>query len=155
MNKTVDWMVEGCGPFAYVRESLEKIYQKADIVVVSATPVAALEKEWKEHDIARYARVIAGQEMGSKKEHLALAAVGKYPAEKILMVGDAPGDMKAARDNGALFFPVNPGHEEESWRRLAEEAFDRFVEGTYAGKYEEELVEEFEALLPETPPWKK
>ncbi|MBN2289864.1 MAG: HAD family hydrolase [Candidatus Glassbacteria bacterium] len=155
VNKSVDWMVEGCGPFAWVRESLEKISTQADIVVVSATPVPALEKEWKEHDIARYARVIAGQEMGSKKEHLDLAAVGKYPAEKILMVGDAPGDMKAARANDALFFPVDPGHEEKSWQRMAEEAFDRFVGGTYAGSYEAGLIEEFEALLPGTPPWKK
>ncbi|MFC1614395.1 HAD family hydrolase [Gemmatimonadota bacterium] len=154
VNRSVDWMVEGCGPFAYVRESLELIKQKADIVVVSATPVPALEKEWTEHDIARFTRVIAGQEMGSKKEHLALAAVGKYPPEKILMVGDAPGDMKAARANGALFFPINPGHEEQSWQRMAEEAFERFTAGTYAGKYEAELIEEFEALLPDTPPWK-
>jgi len=154
VNKAVDWMVEGCAPFAYVRESLEKIWPKADIIVVSATPVAALEKEWKEHDVARYARVIAGQEMGSKTEHLALAAGGKYPPEKILMVGDAPGDMKAARGNGALFFPVNPGEEEKSWQRMAEEAFDRFVESTYAGEYEAKLIAEFDALLPETPPWR-
>lgn len=33
------------------------------------------------------------------------------------MIGDAPGDLKAARGNGALFFPVNPGDEEESWKR--------------------------------------
>jgi len=155
VNKAVDWMVEGCGPFGYVRESVEKIAQQADIVVVSATPVPALEKEWTEHDLARYTRVIAGQEMGSKKEHLALAAVGKYPPEKILMVGDAPGDMKAARANNALFFPVNPGQEEKSWQRMATEAFDRFVEGTYAGDYEARLIVEFEALLPDTPPWKK
>jgi phosphoglycolate phosphatase-like HAD superfamily hydrolase len=155
VNKSVDWMVHGCSPFSFVRESLEKIVKKADIVVVSATPGAALEKEWTEHDIARHARVIAGQEMGSKKEHLALAAAGKYAPEKILMIGDAPGDMKAARANNALFFPINPGAEEKSWERLYKEAFDRFTAGTYAGAYEAALIEEFEALLPDTPPWKK
>ncbi len=155
VNKSVDWMVHGCSPFSFVRESLEKIVKKADIVVVSATPGAALEKEWAEHDIARNARVIAGQEMGSKKEHLALAASGKYAPEKILMIGDAPGDMKAARANNALFFPINPGAEEKSWERLYKEAFDRFTAGTYAGAYEAALIEEFEALLPDTPPWKK
>lgn len=155
VNKSVDWMVHGCSPFSFVRESLDKIVKKADIVVVSATPGAALEKEWTEHDIARHARVIAGQEMGSKKEHLALAAAGKYAPEKILMIGDAPGDMKAARANNALFFPINPGAEEKSWERLYKEAFERFTAGTYAGAYEAALIEEFEALLPDTPPWKK
>lgn len=155
VNKSVDWMVHGCAPFAFMRESLEKIVSKADVAVVSATPGPALRKEWAEHDIDRHARVIAGQEMGSKKEHLALAASGKYPPERILMIGDAPGDMKAARANNALFFPINPGSEEKSWERLYNEAFDRFTAGTYAGAYEAELIAEFEALLPDTPPWKR
>ncbi|HFD39494.1 MAG TPA: HAD family hydrolase, partial [Anaerolineae bacterium] len=87
--------------------------------------------------------------------HLALAAGGKYPPERILMIGDAPGDLRAARANDALFYPINPGHEEESWRRFYEEAMHRFLNGTYAGTYEARLIEEFEALLPDTPPWGK
>jgi phosphoglycolate phosphatase-like HAD superfamily hydrolase len=131
------------------------MHGRADMVVVSATPVPALEKEWKEHDLAQYVRVIAGQEMGSKKEHLQMATEGKYDRDKVLMMGDAPGDMRSARANDALFFPVNPGHEEDSWKLLHDEAFDKFIEGTYAGDYEDGLIEKFEALLPETPPWKQ
>ena len=93
----------------------------ADMIVVSATPDEALDREWEEHDIARYVRVIAGQEMGTKKEHLGLAAEGKYAADHILMIGDAPGDLKAARGNDALFFPINPGAEDESWERFYHE----------------------------------
>jgi len=63
--------------------------------------------------------------------------------------------MKAARANDALFFPVNPGSEEESWERFYNEARDRFLSGTYAGSYEEKLVAEFETFLPEIPPWKR
>ena len=36
----------------------------------------------------------------------------EYPAEKILMVGDAYGDRKAAKGVDALFYPILPGHEE-------------------------------------------
>ncbi|MBW7997094.1 MAG: HAD family hydrolase [Candidatus Glassbacteria bacterium] len=154
VNDSVDWMVYGCKPFAWVRESLRKMEDRADMVVVSATPVPALEKEWNEHDLARYVRVIAGQEMGSKKEHLQMATGGKYDPDKVLMIGDAPGDMRSARANDALFFPINPAHEEESWKLLHDEAFDRFVAGTYAGDYEHGLIVRFEALLPDTPPWK-
>jgi hypothetical protein len=71
------------------------------------------------------------------------------------MVGDAPGDMRAARANDALFFPVKPGHEEESWELFYNEALDRFLAGEYAGDYEAALIAEFEKLLPETPPWKE
>jgi phosphoglycolate phosphatase-like HAD superfamily hydrolase len=155
VNAAVGDMVHDVPPFPCVRESLEKLSAKADIVVVSATPCEALEREWAEHDMARYTACIAGQEMGKKAEHLALAAAGRYEPQRILMVGDAPGDMKAARANGALFFPVMPSREEESWRRFHEEAAARFLEGGYAGDYEAKLVGEFEAMLPETPPWKK
>jgi phosphoglycolate phosphatase-like HAD superfamily hydrolase len=154
VNETVTEMVYGMPPFPMVRESLIKIQDKADAIVVSQTPVEALEREWKENDIEQYVRVIAGQEYGKKSEHLAWAAKGKYPDDKILMIGDAPGDMKAAQQNGVLFFPINPGHEEDSWKRFHDEALDKFFNGQYAGEYEKKLIAEFEGFLPETPPWK-
>ena len=155
VNATVADMVHGVPPFPYVRESLALLTDKADLIVVSATPVEALTREWQEHDIARYVQVIAGQEMGKKALHLELATRGKYAPDHILMIGDAPGDMKAARANDALFYPINPGHEEASWQRFYEEAMLKFLAGEYAGEYEAALIAEFEKLLPETPPWKK
>jgi phosphoglycolate phosphatase-like HAD superfamily hydrolase len=155
VNRSIADMVEGVPPFPYFRECAEKLQSQADIICVSATPGEALEREWQEHDIAKYAAVIAGQEMGSKKEHLKLTAHGKYDKDCILMVGDAPGDLAAARANEALFYPINPGHEEESWQRFHDEAIDRFFSRTYAGDYEASLIAEFQKLLPEVPPWKK
>ena len=155
VNATVAEMVHGVPPFPLVQESLAFLIDKADMIVVSATPFEALSREWNEHDIARYVRVIAGQEQGKKAFHLELAARGKYPSDRILMIGDAPGDLRAARANDALFYPVNPGHEEESWQRFYDEAVHRFLASDYAGDYETQLVAEFEAMLPEMPPWKK
>lgn len=154
VNAAVARICKNVPPFAFVRESIEKLAGRADIMVVSATPFEALDREWKEHDLARYVRMICGQEMGSKTEHLQYGAVGKYDAEKILMVGDAPGDMKAAKANGVLFYPVNPGHEEDSWQRFHDEAADRFLAGQYAGDYEQKAIDEFLAYLPLHPPWK-
>lgn len=155
VNAAIAELVHGVPPFPYVRESLEALQLQADMVVVSATPGEALTREWEEHNIAKHARVIAGQEMGTKTQHLAMAATGKYPAEHTLMIGDAPGDMEAARANGALFFPINPGHEEASWERFYKEGLKRFLAGEYAGAYEASLVVEFERLLPAVPPWKR
>jgi len=155
VNATIADLVHGVPPFPFVRESLEALQEQADMVVVSATPGEALTREWEEHGIAKYARVIAGQELGTKKQHLAMAAKGKYPSDHILMIGDAPGDMEAARANGALFFPINPGHEEASWERFSKEGLGKFFAGKFAGAYEAALVAEFEKLLPDTPPWKR
>jgi phosphoglycolate phosphatase-like HAD superfamily hydrolase len=155
VNASVADMVHGVPPFPYMRESLQSLQSQADVVVVSATPTEALVREWEEHDIAKYVRVIAGQEMGSKKQHLAWAAKNKYPADHILMMGDAPGDMEAAKANGVLFFPINPGQEEKSWERFYQEGLARFTAGTYAGEYEAALIAEFETFLPSVPPWRK
>ena len=153
VNRDIAEMVFGINPFPLVEESLEKLTANADAIVVSQTPVEALKREWEENGIDKYVHIIAGQEYGTKTEHLALAAKGKFPDNRILMVGDAPGDYKAASANGVLFFPVNPGHEEESWDRFYNEALDRFFEGTYKGDYERKLIEEFNSYLPEKPGW--
>ncbi len=155
VNLSIADMVHDVPPFPYVKESLDLLTSTADVVVVSQTPVEALTREWCEHSIDSYAKVIAGQEMGTKTEHIRLAAGGKYPDERKLMIGDAPGDLKAARGNNALFFPVNPGHEEESWERFWKEGFRRFVEGSYGGAYERVLIDEFERALPDIPPWER
>jgi hypothetical protein len=79
VNATIADVVRGVPPFPFMRESLQALQDTADVVVVSATPTEALVREWEEHDIAKYARVIAGQEMGTKKQHLALAAKASTP----------------------------------------------------------------------------
>ena len=155
INEEVEKTVHDVPPFPLVRESLVELNKQADTIVVSATPGEALKREWAEHDIARYADIIAGQEMGTKSDHLRLAGQPHYPPDHILMVGDAPGDMEAARSIGALFYPVNPGDEEKSWARFYNEALGRFLAGRYAGEYESQLIAEFDKHLPENPPWNK
>ncbi|HEX71782.1 MAG TPA: HAD family hydrolase [Candidatus Hydrogenedentes bacterium] len=156
VNASVADIVQGgLPPFPFVRESLEKAMAGADIMVCSQTPTEALVREWEEQDVAKYVFAICGQEMGTKGEHIHYAAEGRYENTRILMIGDAFGDLKAARANNALFFPVDPGDEDASWQRLFEEGLDRFFAGTYAGDYEASLIREFERYLPETPPWKK
>lgn len=154
VNKNVERIVKGVAPFKHVRESLEKIQGQADCIVVSATPQEALEREWEEHDLAQYVKLIAGQELGKKKEHLALATRGQYEENHILMIGDAPGDLKHGRAVDALFYPINPGKEEASWKHFYQEGLDKFLTGEFAGDYESELIEEFNELLPEKPHWK-
>lgn len=154
VNVLVEDIVFGVPPFPRVVDTLNRIVSNADLVVVSGTPAEALQREWDENAIAHYPQVIAGQELGKKTEHLrAMAGGDRYAPDKRLMIGDAPGDRKAAEATGCLFYPVNPGHEEQSWERLNSEALERFFGGSFAGAYQAQLIAEFEALLPERPPW--
>lgn len=153
VNAQIADIVHGVPPFPLVRDCLSQALGQADLMVISQTPCDALEREWAEHDLARFVQAIAGQEMGTKTEHLQFATTGKYPADKVLMIGDAPGDHKAAKANGVLFYPILPGREEASWERLHSEALGRFFDGTYAGDYEASLFAEFDASLPEHPSW--
>ena len=151
VNRAIADMVRDVPPFPHVRESLERLVGHADLLVVSATPNEALAAEWQEHHLAQYVRAIYGQEYGAKKEVLQVAK--HYPPGNVLMIGDAPGDYKAAAANDCLFFPINPGREEASWQRFHEEGIERFLSGRFAGAYQDTLLLEFNRLLPEHPPW--
>jgi phosphoglycolate phosphatase-like HAD superfamily hydrolase len=154
VNAAIADLVHGVPPFPLVRESLERLRASADLMVISQTPTEALQREWDEHQLAPLVALIAGQELGSKTEHLKLGAGGKYAPRHVLMIGDAPGDFKAARLNHALFYPIIPGYEELSWQRFHDEALDHFLSDTYAGEYEKAVIEEFQQHLPEQPPWR-
>jgi len=154
VNAAIADLVHGVPPFPLVRESLERLRASADLMVISQTPTEELQREWDEHQLAPLVALIAGQELGSKTEHLKLGAGGKYAPRHVLMIGDAPGDFKAARLNHALFYPIIPGYEELSWQRFYDEALDHFLSDTYAGEYEKAVIEEFQQHLPEQPPWR-
>lgn len=154
VNRDIETRMKKIPPFRGVRECFERIRSGSDLAVVSQTPEEALVKEWEENGLRPYARIIAGQELGTKAEHLQMLSSGRYRPERVLMIGDALGDLRAAEATGACFYPINPGHEEASWQRFLEEAYDRFLAGTFRGAYQQQLIAEFEALLPEfwTPP---
>ena len=154
VNERIADMVFGITPFPCVMDVLKRGNEMADMIVVSQTPLEALEREWEENGMTPFVNLIAGQEHGTKSEHIHFATAGKgYDSDKILKVGDAPGDYKAAVDNNAFFYPIVPGNEAMSWRRLLDEGLDRFFKGSYAGEYQQMLLNEFDAALPEKPRW--
>lgn len=153
VNRDISENMPPIPPFEAAREGLLRLRRRSDALVISQTPESALRAEWSQHGLAPFVRAIAGQERGTKTEQLRWASGGRYAAGRVLMIGDAPGDRAAARESGALFFPILPGREEESWRRFVEEGYDRFLSGRFAGSYEERLAAEFDSLLPGRPPW--
>lgn len=153
VNARVASEVHGIAPFPYVRDCLERMHGRADLMVVSQASRDAIEREWGEHDLLGFMDAAAGQEYGSKQEHLRYACEGKYEPARVLMIGDAPGDRDAAVENGVLFFPILPGDEAASWRRLLDDAMPRFFEGRFDRRYQDDLLAEFSRALPVDPPW--
>lgn len=152
-NKRVAELVKGIPPFPFVRESLEKLSEFADIVIVSATPREALIKEWTTNDIAKYVSLLGAQEDGTKKEIIA-SVKDNYKSDHCLMIGDAPGDYKAATANNILFYPIRPLDEIESWKEFYTDAMAKFKDLNYQGKVFEGYYTRFEKCLPENPSWK-
>jgi phosphoglycolate phosphatase-like HAD superfamily hydrolase len=154
LNEAIDRNMPDPPPFQGVEAALKRIHSTSDSIVISQTQAVALLKDWYRDDLAKYVSVIAGPELGSKIDHFTMAAVDRYPSEAILMIGDAPGDLSTALTIGCNFFPINPGHEVESWQRFMDEAYDAFLDGGFSNDYQNQLNLEFKALLPGTPPWK-
>ena len=153
IDKRVQERVTDIHLFPWVRQALEKMSTTSDLMICSQTPVETLEREWAKQEINGYIQITAGQEFGTKTEQLSMGWNGKYAPGKVLMIGDAPGDLIAAREAKTLFYPIIPGAEGPSWKRLVEEAYESFLAGTYAGEFECRLIGEFKASLPEAPYW--
>lgn len=139
--------------FPYVYESLLKASQVADIVVVSSETGKVLEKEWVESGMHIFTRLVAGSEMGKKESIIRKMKEKRYSNSKVMMIGDAPGDMEAAKVNNVLFYPITPGREAGSWEMFHKDVLDMFLSGKYTGAYEDNMIAGFMSELPEIPPW--
>lgn len=143
LNKAIDGLDYGIKtPFIGVKETLEKMHETADIAIVSSANRGAVTEEWKKHGLINSVDVILTQEGGTKTDCIAKIKKG-YDKEKVLMIGDAVGDYKAAEANGIYFFPILVKHEKESWYRLKNEAFPLFTGGGFTDKYVNNLMESF------------
>ena len=134
-------------PFPGVKKSLEYIAGLTDLAIISSANSEAINSEWNRHELMPSVDVTYGQETGSKAEAIADLIAKGYSRDHILMVGDAPGDEIAAEINDILYYPILFGKEEECWKRLRDEAMEKFMKGEYEGKYQKRLKKDFSDLL--------
>ncbi len=134
--------------------AMSAMREQATLVVVSQAPEEQLLAEWTESGVAGLVAHIGGSDRGPKPAQIraALEKAG-IPPTRAAIIGDAPGDLSAARETGIAFLPIVPGREGVSWNRLVDDAWPRFLAGTFAGAYAEALTDDFLAALPEQPPW--
>lgn len=138
---------EEVGPYEGVGKALQKAHESADVVVVSSANPEAVKAEWTRFKLIDEVDLLCTQDMGSKAFCIGELLKKGYAPDHILMCGDAPGDEAAAGTNGVLYYPILVNREKESWAQFLEDALPRFLEGSYAGDYQEQVRKEFRANL--------
>ena len=128
-------------PFEGVKAGLRQASEFADIAVVSGANADALIHEWCKHGLAKHANLLLSQSAGSKSFCIGELVKKGYSPHKVLMCGDAVGDLEAADANGVFFFPVLVRRENESWNEFPE-ALKRLSGGDYS-QYGEKKKAEF------------
>lgn len=118
-------------PFEGVKSALEEISKVAQIAIVSSANSEAINSEWKRHELMPFVSEFFGQERGSKAAAIKEIKSLGFEKEKILMVGDAPGDLDAAKVNEVHFYPILFGKEKDSWETLVTKILPEFIDGQY------------------------
>ena len=153
VNKKVKAKVFNLSPLSGAVNAINLLKPDADLMVISNTPLKTLYREWVGNDIYSNIEWIGGQETGNKTEMLMAATKGKYKKDHILIIGDSPGDLRAAKNINALFFPILPLSEEKSWNVFNTFGSLNFINETYSGNFEEDQIKQFQSLLNIEPPW--
>lgn len=130
-------------PFAMAKEALAYAHQRADVAIVSSANADAVLEEWAQHGLLAHTDIVLAQNAGSKAHCIAELLKKGYKQGNVLMCGDAPGDRDAAATNGVFYYPILVRSEKESWEEFIQVAFDRLINGTYGGDYQERKLSEF------------
>lgn len=130
-------------PFVGALEGLKEAHEFADVAVVSSANRDAVEKEWADHGLSDHVDILLTQDCGSKAHCIAEMLKKGYSPDRVLMVGDAPGDLDAADKNGVLCFPILVGAEMTSWADFRRVALENLKNGKYAGEYQADVKEKF------------
>ncbi len=148
VNKAITQLhEEEVRPFPLAREALAFAHERADVAIVSSANLGAVLEEWEKHGLLGHTDIVLAQNAGSKAACIAALLEKGYRPDHVLMCGDAPGDLAAAKKNGVYFFPILVRQERESWREFIDTAFDQLLSGKYGGTYQEAKEQAFLANL--------
>lgn len=144
VNKAIQALPESeIKPFALAREALAFAHEKADVAIVSSANLGAVLEEWEKHELLPHTDIVLAQNVGSKAFCIAELLKKGYDPDKVLMCGDAPGDLQAAETNGVFYFPILVRKEKASWKEFMEKGFGHLLNGTYEGAYQNEKTTAF------------
>lgn len=148
VNKSLDQ--QKVKAFNEAVKCLKEIAKFSDIAIVSSGNKEAIVKEWTDNKIIVYVKHLFSQEEGSKSDCIKkLIDKEGYDKNNILMIGDAPGDLKAAENNGVGFYPIIYDREDECWNELRINWLSKFVNNKISKSDIDKLKNKFLKILGE------
>ena len=129
-------------PYEGAKEGLAAAHAFADVAMVSSANRDAVEEEWGKFGLLDHTDIVLAQDVGSKAACIKEMLKFGYDVNKVVMVGDAPGDCDAAEKNGVHYYPILVNHEKESWDEAIAVAYGKLQSGEYA-KYGAEMKRKF------------
>ena len=134
-------------PFKMVKEALKYAHLMADVAIVSSANLNAVLDEWKRHELIEHTDIVLAQNAGTKAFCIQELLKKGYDPKKVVMCGDALGDLQAAEKNGVHFYPILVRHEKESWEEFISTAFIKLIDGKYSTDYQVEKIKAFKDNL--------
>ena len=119
-------------PYNGAYEGLAAAHRFADVAMVSSANRDAVEEEWGKFGLLEHTDIVLAQDVGSKAACIKEMLKFGYDVNKVVMIGDAPGDCDAAEKNGVHYYPILVNHEKESWDEAIAVAFGKLQSGEYA-----------------------
>ncbi|MEF2837175.1 MAG: HAD hydrolase-like protein [Oscillospiraceae bacterium] len=129
-------------PYDGAKEGLAAAHAFADVAMVSSANRDAVEEEWGKFGLLEHTDIVLAQDIGSKAACIKEMLKFGYDLDKVVMVGDAPGDCDAAEKNGVYYYPILVNHEKASWDEAIAVAFGKLQSGEYAA-YGAEMKQKF------------
>ena len=119
-------------PYVGAKEGLTAAHAFANVAMVSSANRDAVEEEWGKFGLLAHTDIVLAQDVGSKAACIQEMLKFGYDPDKVLMIGDAPGDADAAAKTGVHYYPILVNHEKESWEEAIAVAFGKLQNGSYA-----------------------
>ncbi|MBQ7001778.1 MAG: HAD hydrolase-like protein [Oscillospiraceae bacterium] len=129
-------------PYNGAKEGLTAAHAFADVAMVSSANRDAVEEEWGKFGLLEHTDIVLAQDIGSKAACIAAMLKFGYDLDKVVMVGDAPGDCDAAEKNNVYYYPILVNREKESWDEAIAVGFGKLQSGEYA-EYGVEMKKKF------------
>ena len=130
-------------PFPGAKEGLAAAAKVADVAIVSSANRDAVLEEWTKFGLLEHVDIVLSQDYGSKAHCISEMLKFGYAPDHVLMCGDAPGDMDAAKKNGVLYYPIRVRHEKDNWQQFVDEGLGHLLDGTYRGAYQDAQIAAF------------
>lgn len=93
-------------PFEGVKEALAFAHEKVDVAIVSSANLDAVLEEWERYGLLDHTDIVLAQDSGSKAFCIGELLKAGYARDHVLMCGDAPGDLDAAKKNEVFYYPI-------------------------------------------------